>query len=66
MGPVGDAALLPTDIDHDIVFPLSEMLCIEPDFSVGHVSFAVGSIDGTMPLPPAFAPLDEPLELPLD
>jgi hypothetical protein len=66
--------LVPTDIDHDIVVPLSEMLCMEPDFSVGHVPFAVGSIDGIWPVPPAFAPVDaspeapleEPLDAPLD
>jgi hypothetical protein len=69
-----DEALVPTDIDHDIVLPLREMLCMEPDFSVGHVPFAAGSIDGIWPVPPAFAPVDaslgapleEPLDAPLD
>jgi hypothetical protein len=66
MGPVADDALVPTDIDHDIELPFSMMLCMPPLFSVGHVPFAVGSIVGIFPLPPAVDPPDEPLEEPLE
>src|ERR1700722_17445566 len=66
IGPVAEAAFVPTDIDQDIDVPLSMMLCMLPVFSVGHVPFAVGSIGGIWPLPPVVAPLEDPLEEPLD
>jgi hypothetical protein len=65
MGPVAEEAFVPTDIDQDIDFPFSMMLCMLPLFSVGQVPLAVGSIEGTLPLPPA-VPLEEPLEDPLE
>ena len=65
IGPVGEDALDPTFSDQDIVFPLSEMLCVGPVFNVGHVSCAVGRSGGTLPLPPTVEPPLAP-EAPLD
>ncbi len=67
MGPVAEAAFVPTYSVHGIALPFSVIIWPPPLVSVGHVAVAVGSIVGVIPplLPLEPAPLPDP-ELPLE